>query len=72
LGPPEAGAGSMMGFPCAEVTALINRGIPLHTIARRCGHDVATMLKAYAKHLDLEDKKAADVIDEISMGVLKS
>jgi integrase len=55
----------------SHVTALINRGIPLHTIARRCGHDVATMLKAYAKHIDIEDQKAADVIDEISMGVLK-
>jgi hypothetical protein len=30
------------------------------------------MLKAYAKHIDLEDQKAADVIDEISMGVLKA
>jgi hypothetical protein len=50
---------------------LINRGIPLHTIAPRCGHDVVTMLTAYAKHIDLEDQKAADVIDEISMGVLK-
>jgi integrase len=68
LGFPELRFHDLRG---SHVTALINRGIPLHTIARRCGHDVATMLKAYAKHIDLEDQKAADVIDEISMGVLK-
>jgi integrase len=52
------------------ITLMLNRGLPPHIVAKRHGHDPATMLHSYAKHLPQDDKQAAAVIAELSKGVL--
>jgi hypothetical protein len=42
----------------------------VHVVAKRCGHDPATLLRAYAKRTDEADAKAATVIGSISKGIL--
>jgi integrase len=32
------------------ITLMLNRGLPPHVVAKQHGHDVATMMRAYAKH----------------------
>jgi integrase len=43
-------------------TLLIDNGVPVHVVAARCGHDAATLLRAYAKRTQKADTSAANVI----------
>jgi integrase len=52
-------------------TLLLNRGIPIHEVAARCGHDPAVMLRSYAKRTKKADEKAADVTGALFKGMLQ-
>jgi hypothetical protein len=49
---------------------MLNRGVPPHIVAKRHGHDVATMMRAYAKPLPQDDAAAAAVMGDMLKGVL--
>jgi integrase len=51
-------------------TLLLDAGVPVHTVAARCGHDPAVMLRSYAKRTRKADISAATVIGAISKGTL--
>jgi len=51
-------------------TALLDAGVPVHTVASRCGHDPATLLRSYAKQTKKADTSAAAVIASMSKGEL--
>jgi integrase len=53
-----------------SVTQMLNRGVPPHIVAKRHGHDVATMMRAYAKSLPQDDAAAAAVMGDMLKGVL--
>jgi integrase len=68
-----------VGFPgltlhdvrASHETALLDSGVSVHTVAARCGHDPATLLRHYARRTKKSDTNAAGVIGGILMGVLK-
>jgi hypothetical protein len=49
---------------------LLDAGVPPHTVASRCGHDPATLLRSYAKRTKKGDTSAASVIGNISRTIL--
>lgn len=51
-------------------TALLDRGVPVHVVAARCGHDPAVLLRAYAKRTKKADTSAAAVIGALSRTIL--
>jgi integrase len=51
-------------------TILLDAGVPLKTVADRCGHDPAVLLRNYAKRSKKGDKSAADVIGVLAKDVL--
>jgi integrase len=51
-------------------TFLLDRGVPVHVVAARCGHDPAILLRNYAKRTRKADTSAAAVIGSLSKGVL--
>jgi integrase len=51
-------------------TLLLDRGVPVHVVAARCGHDPATLLRSYAKRTQKADTSAANIIGNISRGIL--
>jgi integrase len=51
-------------------TLLLDAGVPLKTVADRCGHDPVTLLKSYAKRSKKGDTSAAEVLGALSKGVL--
>jgi len=51
-------------------TILLDNGVPLKTVADRCGHDPVVLLRNYAKRSKKGDKSAADVIGALAKGVL--
>ncbi len=51
-------------------TLLLDKGVPVHTVAARCGHDPAVLLRAYAKRTKKADTKAAEVIGGVSKAIL--
>ena len=51
-------------------TMLLDRGVPVHVVAARCGHDPAVLLRSYAKRTRKADTSAAAVIGALSKGVL--
>lgn len=51
-------------------TLLLDNGVPPHVVAQRCGHDVATLLKNYAKRTKKADTRAAAVIGGLSKTIL--
>ena len=51
-------------------TMLLDAGVPVHTVASRCGHDPATLLRSYAKRTKKGDTSAATVIGNISRTIL--
>ncbi|MFZ0104000.1 MAG: hypothetical protein WCF47_25285 [Pseudolabrys sp.] len=53
-------------------TLLPDRGVPVHVVAARCGHDPATLLRNYAKRTKKADTSAASVIGSISKGIIGS
>lgn len=68
-----------LGFPihihdlrASHSTALLDRGVPVHVVAKRIGDDPATLLRSYAKRTKNADAKAAEAIAALSKGVLGS
>ena len=51
-------------------TLLLDRGVPVHVVAKRCGHDPAELLRTYAKRTKKADNSAASVIGSISKAIL--
>jgi len=51
-------------------TALLDRGVPVHVVAARCGHDPAVLLRNYAKRTKKADTSAAAVIGALSQSIL--
>ena len=51
-------------------TILLDKGVPVHVVAARCGHDPAVLLRAYAKRTRKADTSAAAVIGALSKGAL--
>jgi integrase len=68
-----------LGFPGLRLhdlrgsheTLLLDRGVPVHVVAARCGHDPAVLLRSHAKRTRKADDSAADVIAAISKGALR-
>ena len=52
-------------------TMLLDRGVPVHVVAARCGHDPAMLLRVYAKRTRKADTSAASIIGELAQGVLR-
>ncbi len=46
-------------------TLLLDRGVPVHVVAARCGHDPAVLLRNYAKRTRKADTSAAKVIGDM-------
>jgi integrase len=68
-----------LGFPAtlrlhdlrgSHETVLLDNGMNPKVVSERCGHDVATMLKAYAKRTKKADAAAADIIGAVSARAL--
>jgi integrase len=67
-----------LGFPGLRLhdlrgtheTLLLDRGIPVHVVAARCGHDPAVLLRSYAKRTRKADDTAVEAIAAIARGVL--
>jgi integrase len=51
-------------------TLLLDKGVGIHVVAARCGHDPAVLLRSYAKRTKKADTSAAAVIGTISKGML--
>jgi integrase len=51
-------------------THLLDKGHPVHTVAKRCGHDPAILLRVYAKRTKKSDTDAAATIGELTKGIL--
>jgi integrase len=51
-------------------THLLDRGMSPAAVAKRCGHDPATMLRSYAKRTKKADSLAAEIIGTISKAAL--
>ncbi len=51
-------------------THLLDKGMSPATVAKRCGHDPATMLRSYAKRTKKADATAAELIGMLSKGAL--
>ena len=69
---------SRLGFPTLRFhdlrgtheTLLLDRDVPVHVVAARCGHDPATLLQSYAKRTRKADTSAASIIGSISKAIL--
>jgi integrase len=67
-----------LGFPgmrfhdlrASHGTLLLDRGVGVHTVAERLGHDPALLLRVYAKRTKKSDTMAADIIGTMTKGVL--
>jgi integrase len=55
-----------------HATLLLDRGVPVHVVAARLGHDPAVLLTWYAKRKQGADERAAAVIGTLSKAVLGS
>jgi integrase len=51
-------------------TLLLDKGVPIHMVAARCGHDPAVMLRSYAKRTKKADTSAAAIIGTLSRSIL--
>jgi integrase len=51
-------------------TILLDKGVPVHTVAARCGHDAGGLLRSYAKRTKKSDTNAANVVGTLTRGVL--
>lgn len=67
-----------LGFPrlrfhdlrVTHSTIMLDKGVPVHVVAKRIGDDPATLLKSYAKRTRKADTNAANVIATLTTGVL--
>jgi integrase len=68
-----------LGFPRLRLhdlrgtheTLLLDKGIPVHVVAARCGHDPAVLLRTYAKRTKKADSTAAAAIATLSKEALR-
>jgi integrase len=67
LGFPELRFHDLRG---THETLLLDAGVPVHVVAARCGHDLAVLLRTYARRTKKADTTAADVIGAMSKGML--
>ena len=51
-------------------TILLDRGVRVHVVAARCGHDPAVLLRIYAKRTEEADATAPNVIGTLTQGIL--
>jgi integrase len=51
-------------------TLLLDKGVPVHVVAERCGHDPAMLLKAYARRTKKSDTSAANIIGTMTKGLM--
>jgi integrase len=61
---------SLHDLRASHSTALLDRGVPVHVVAKRIGDDPATLLRSYARRTKKADANAAEVIASLSKGVL--
>jgi integrase len=47
-------------------TILLDKGVPVHVVAKRCGHDPAVLLRTYAKRTKKADTAASEIIETLS------
>jgi integrase len=47
-------------------TILLDKGVPVHVVAKRCGHDPAVLLRTYAKRTKKADAAASEIIETLS------
>src|SRR5215475_11264702 len=66
-----------LGFPirfhdlrASHATVLLDKGVPVHVVAKRIGDDPATLLRWYAKRTKKADRVAANIIRTLTTGVL--
>jgi len=66
-----------LGFPIrlhdlrhSHGTILLNKGVPIHEVAGRLGHDPAVLLRTYAHRLPKVDERTAEIIGGMTKGVL--
>jgi integrase len=52
----------------SHITQLLRRGMPLDLVAKRCGHDVRTMLASYAKDLPSDDARMSKTLAAMASG----
>lgn len=52
-------------------TLLLDKGVPVHVVAARCGHDPAILLRTYARRTKKADTGAAAIIGALSKGMLR-
>jgi integrase len=52
-------------------TLLLDRGVPVHVVAARCGHDPAVLLRIYAKRTRKTDMSASAAEADLARGILK-
>ena len=50
-------------------TWLLDQGTPVHTVAKRLGHDPSVLLKVYAKRTQKGDESAAETISLVTKGL---
>jgi integrase len=67
LGFPELRLHELRG---SHETCLLDAGVPVHVVAKRCGHDPAVLLRFYARRTRKADQTAANAIAALSRGVL--
>ena len=48
-------------------TALLDAGVAVHTVADRCGHDPAVLLRSYAKRTKKADADAARIMGNLGI-----
>ena len=69
-----------LGFPglwlhhvrATHETLLLDRGVPVHVVAARCGHDPAVLLRIYAKRTRKADTSASAAVADLARGILKN
>jgi len=54
----------------SHATVLLDKGVPVHVVAKRIGDDAATLLRWYAKRTKKADNSAANIIGTLTQGVL--
>jgi integrase len=52
-------------------TLLLDRGVPVHVVAARCGHDPAVLLRVYAKPTRKADMSVSAAVADLARGILK-
>jgi integrase len=58
-------------FRVTHETMLLDKGVPVHVVAKRCGQSPAVLLKFYAKMTRKADQNAASVIGTLMRDVLQ-